>query len=497
MIREITYRQLYLLVAVLLTFTACSNEGDALFDGERPMTFSVAAEQQTRATRAAYTGSQFGVYATNYTGDYKTTNGILHMPNARISYDGGTCTPDKTYYWPDGNMHFAAYSPYVNDLSTSDMQITLPAKPYAGYAFQGKVDGRTNWMFADEMLGSLDQDFTTGSVPITFRHALTQVKFQARLADATPSNVSLKINSLYIRNVRVYGNAKFTHNGKSDYSAVVPTDDANKWKTDGMMWTTAEFPVGSSHNALYLNDYEVNCESMSGIGTNFKDFNDCFYLMPQQLYATGESQFLQQLQVTYTITSGGVEGAPITKTVPLKNVGSITQWTVNKSVLYTLIVEVGKPLTLTVTVQPWTLEEFTNEFDNTVTVNTEPGNDGRIKWTAGTYEKIEADKVVLKDDISIPAELKFTIAGPLGNTWQAILVTQSGDPGAFILSQTEGEVGKECTLTIKAKQQNTSSVSNEAELLFVVRAGSAILPVDILTTLGSGKNYTIIQNINK
>lgn len=489
MIRELTYRQLYVLVAVLLTFTACSNEGDALFDGERPMTFSVAAEQQTRATRAAYTGSRFGVYATNYTGDYKNTTGILHMPNARINYAGGTCTPDKTYYWPDGNMHFAAYSPYVTDLSTSDLKITLPEKPYAGYAFQGKVEGRTNWMFADEMLGSLDQDFTTGSVPITFRHALTQVKFQARLSDATPLNISLKINSLYIRNIRVNGSATFTHNGKSDYSAVVPADDANKWNTEGMKWTTQEFPLGSSHNALYLDDYEVNCSTMSGISTTFKEFKDCFYLMPQQLYTTGESQFLQQLEVNYTIVTDGVDGLPKSVSVPIKT-SDIQAWTVNKSVLYSLVVETGESLTLTAAVQPWKLEEFTNEFDETVTVNA----DGKIVWTPGTCTVID-ENVVLNNDISQPAEFTFTIAGPLGGTWQAIFVTQEGNPTAFTLSQSEGEVGKPCTVQVSANQINNTSTANVAELRFVVRCAGAILPVDELTTLPDGHNYKIVQNI--
>ena len=489
MIRELTYRQLYVLVAVLLTFTACSNEGDALFDGERPMTFSVAAEQQTRATRATYTGSQFGVYATNYTGDYKSTTGILHMPNALINYAGGTCTPDKTYYWPDGNMHFAAYSPYTDPSTSSDMQITLPAKPYAGYAFQGKVDGRINWMFADEMLGSLDQDFTTGSVHITFRHALTQVKFQARLADATPSNVSLKINSLYIRNVRVYGKAEFTHNGKSNYSAVVPAADANKWNTEGMMWTTQEFPLGSSHNALYLGDYDVNCDNMSGIGTNFKEFNDCFYLMPQQLYATGESQFLQQLEVSYTIVTNGVDGLSKSVTIPLKST-DIQAWTVNQSVLYSLVVQTGESLTLTAAVQSWKKEEFTNEFEEIVTVNA----DGKIVWTPGTCTVID-ENVVLNNDISQPAEFTFTIAGPLGGTWQAIFVTQEGNPTAFTLSQTEGEVGKPCTVQVSANQVNNTSSANVAELRFVVRCAGAILPVDELTTLPDGHNYKIVQNI--
>ena len=490
MIREITYRQLYLLVAAMLAITSCSSDDTFIHDGEKPMTFSVAAEQQTRATTYGdFTGEDFGVVATCYTGDYKTTTGITHMPNVKVTYDKDSkeCATTGTYYWPDGNMHFAAYSPWVDDPSNAQMQVTLPAKPNAGYKFAGTVDGKKNHMFANEEYGSLAEDFTSGSVPIKFNHALTQVRFRAKMADGTADDIKLTINSLKIKNIRYRGTAQFTNDGTS-------------WNTENRdsLWTVEKtFPVGSTYDAQHLDDYPVSTTGMTCITDTPKEFPGCLYLMPQQLYADTESQFLQQLQVTYTITSGGVEGAPITKTVPLKNVGSITQWTVNKSVLYTLIVEVGKPLTLTVSVQPWTLEEFTNEFSNTVTVNTESGNDGRIKWTAGTYEKIEVDKVVLKDDISIPAELKFTIAGPLGNTWQAILVTQSGDPGAFILSQTEGAIGEECTLTITAKQQNTSNVSNQAELRFVVRTSSSILPVDILTTLGKGNNYTIIQNINK
>ena len=488
MIRKITYRQIYILVATLLAVTSCTGD-DTLTDTKVPMTFTCNAIAQTRAggDYVDYDGPAFGVAAMHHQAQSNrpTADITTYIDNARVSKQGSVWATNPIYYWPhQGTMHFAAYSPYIADFANSNVSITLPQNG-EGYTYSGTIDGQTNLMFADEQYGSYD-NFQNGTVPVVFNHALTQVRFRAKMSTAS-AGTTFNIKSLQLVNVRSRGTVNFTHDGIS-------------WNTENRdsLWTVEKtFPVGSTYDAQHLDDYPVSTTGMTGITDTPKEFPDSLYLMPQQLYATGESQFLQQLQVTYTITSGGVEGAPITKTVPLKNVGTITQWTVNKSVLYTLIVEVGKPLTLTVTVQPWTLEEFTNEFSNTVTVNTEPGNDGRIKWTAGTYEKIEVDKVVLKDDISIPAELKFTIAGPLGNTWQAILVTKSGDPGAFILSQTEGAIGEECTLTIKAKQQNTSNVSNQAELLFVVRTSSGILPVDILTTLGEGKNYTIIQNINK
>lgn len=500
MIKRATYkltkksscRLVLMLAAITLSLASCNEEQDSTGNENIPMMFTCSTAEHTRATTYGdYTGGNFGVQATNYTGNYTSTTGKVHMDNVEVTYSDGTCSTAIDYFWPDGDMHFAAYSPYVEDPSTSDMQVTLPQKPYAGYSYNGKVEGRTNLMFANEQYGSLVGKFTTGSVPIQFNHALTKVQFQARMADGTPSNVSLKINSMYVRNVRIKGSATFTHNGKSGYASVSPTDDANKWNTDGMKWTVSkEFPAGSTYDANYLGDHQVTCTGMSGIGTTFTVFNDCFYLMPQQLYTTGESQFVQTLEVNYTIVTNAVEGQPKTVSVPLKT-SNIPAWTVNKAVMYNLVVETGESLSLTAAVQPWKKEEFTNEFSDIVTVNA----DGKIIWTPGTCTVID-ENVVLDNNISNAAEFTFTIAGPLGGTWQAIFVTQEGNPTAFSLSQSEGEVGKPCTVRVSANQVNNTKTANVAELRFVVRCAGAILPVYELTTLSGERNYKIVQNIS-
>ena len=219
MIREITYRQLYLLVAAMLAITSCSSDDTFIHGGEKPMAFSVAAEQQTRATTYGdFTGEDFGVEATCYTGDYKTTTGITHMPNVEVTYDKDSkeCSTTGTYYWPDGNMHFAAYAPHYENIE-SPMKITLPAKPYAGYKFEGKVSGRDNLMFANEQYGTVDA-FTDGTdvkVPILFNHALSQVKFRVHLSattDGGSTTWALKVNSMTLKNIRHTGNITFTHN---------------------------------------------------------------------------------------------------------------------------------------------------------------------------------------------------------------------------------------------------------------------------------------------
>lgn len=482
MIREITYRQLYLLVAAMLAITSCSSDDTFIHDGEKPMTFSVAAEQQTRATTYGdFTGEDFGVEATCYTGDYKTTTGITHMPNVKVTYDKDSkeCATTGTYYWPDGNMHFAAYSPWVADPSNAQMQVTLPAKPNAGYKFAGTVDGKTNHMFANEEYGSLAEDFTSGSVPIKFNHALTQVRFRAKMADGTADDIKLTINSLKIKNIRYRGTAQFTNDGTS-------------WNTENMLWTVDKlFPTGSAYDAQHLRDYNVAGDAVTGIGTTARDCGITLYLMPQELYTTGGSEYLQQLEVTYTITSGGTEGAAKTATITLKDVDTIDKWTVNQSVTYTLIMSSGNPVSLEVEVDEWIPVDFTHEFSNTVTIN----NDGKLHWVENTYTSINDDKVVMLYDKTQPLKFTFNIAGPLGGTWLAMLITKTGEPDAFELSQTEGAVGQPAEISIKTTG-DAVGVSNTAELRFLVRVGTTYLPVDALTTLSGGRNYTIVQNIN-
>ena len=490
----------------LLLATACTNDtylGDV--DSDMPICFTVENEK-TRATDdefTDFTGENFAVTAYWYADGDMTANPQTVINNQRINYANGIATPASgyRYYWAKGGWHFCAYAPYIDPTANENpMQVTVPQDIYGGYTFNGKVTGRTDYMFADEQAGYYNvapargeqlQRFTAdNAVPMRFRHALTKVKFRARLGNGTPSNVSLKINSMFVRNVRIKGSATFTHNGKSGYASVSPTDDANKWNTENMMWTTETFPLGSSQNAQYLGDHEVSCTDMSGIGTTFTVFKDSFYLMPQQLYTTGESQFVQTLEVNYTIVTNAVEGQPKTVSVPLKT-SDIQAWTVGKAVMYNLVVETGESLSLTATVQPWKLEEFTNEFSDIVTINA----DGKIIWTPGTCTVID-ENVVLDKNISNAAEFTFTIAGPLGGTWQAIFVTQEGNPTAFTLSQSEGEVGKPCTVTVSANQVNNTKTANVAELRFVVRCAGAILPVGALTTLPGGHNYKIVQNIS-
>lgn len=479
------YKYLLLLPAMtLLVMTACTTDSDEPLDNDIAIGFTCSAEQ-TRATYGEYTGGNFGVQAITH---IDGSNTALLMDNLEAKNNGGYWKTDDTYYWTEYPIHFAAYSPYKENLDEGPMKITLPQTINAGYKFEGTVDGETNLMFANEQYGSLD-NFTNGIVPINFNHALTQVKFTARLSITKDADngKTLNVKSLALKNIRCNGEITFLHNGKSDYTQV-NTDDMNVWNTTDKKWTV--------DNAESTNTYNVvdDDDEITGIGETAARCGGSLYLMPQALYSKADKDNYQLLEVVYSITQadGETEEGDVTSIMPLK-IDQITEWTVNKAVTYNLVMTPTKEVSLTVTAGEWKEESFINEFDYTITVEQE----GKIRWTEDTYSSIVNDQVVLLDDINTHAEFKFTIKGPLGGTWQAFFVTKQGSNTAFSLSESEGPVGEEATVKVIATSNNTSDKANMAELRFAVIKPGHIMPVASLTTLGEGKNYTIVQNINK
>ncbi|MBR5456431.1 MAG: fimbrillin family protein [Bacteroidaceae bacterium] len=495
------------LVCAFTLFSSCGSENSETPQPDVPLGFEFGAADVTRASGDVmdYAGTEFGVFASLYNPDCETAldRGALFMDNVRVLFNGAVCTTEKDYYWMNGDTHFAAYSPYVDDPESAALTVTVPQEPYGGYSFSGTVDGRTDHMFSDERIGGLE-DFRGGRVPLLFRHATTKLGFSVRLSTVQDGATTWSVDVISIRldNVRCKGDIQFTHGGETGYADVVVAGKANSWvSNEDEVWNTKEFPVGAEYDSEYLSGISVNNASVHLSNTYEKEIDDALYVMPQLLYRNGNSGYVQTLTLEYRLstTTAGVSKVTEHKVMtPICSAG-IEKWGINKYIKYRLVIEPGGSLELVAEVQPWELVESTNEFSSTVAVERED----RIAWTAGTYEIIDDDKVVLLGDISQPAEFKFKISSPLGGTWFAIFRTKNGDPGAFELRdingnlKNNGAVGEVVTLRVHATKDNLTSVSNEAELMFVVQANGMILPVDILTSLSGYRNYVIVQNINK
>ena len=428
--------------------------------------------------------------ATKYSG----STGSELMPNVKVVRSGSSWntmaadhTSPKTYYWPmedNYNVHFAAYAPHSADPTSGDMKVTLPATRNAGYKFSGKVDGETNHMFADEQYINVSnyETFEGASVPINLHHTLTQVKFDARLSDAAEQGTTMTVTSLKVKDIRHQGEVSFTTTNGTDWN-----------NATNNLWT----PTGDPGAVDYLREYTVANTAVSEIGATKKEIGTPLYLMPQALEQKSGSNNYQYLEVKYKIVKDGVESDEITDIAPLRIESIIENWEINQSVTYSLVmVSADVPTTLTVNVQPWVLEESEREYEKTVSIDDEVND--KIIWVPGTYSPTSVnEKIVLLDDISQGAQFTFKIASPKGGTWQAYFISKSGAPNAFTISPSEGAVGEMTTVTITAKQQNTSNTNNQAELCFVVRNAGTLIPVNILTKLPDNKNYIIIQNMNK
>lgn len=181
---------------------------------------------------------------------------------------------------------------------------------------------------------------------------------------------------------------------------------------------------------------------------------------------------------TWTVTFK-MNGTEISKPLKLEN------YTFAPNTEYNIIVTLGIDLSLTVAVQDWEGVEIQNNFSDNVSV--ERGDE--IKWEDVNPD---AENRVVIDNLKKEASFTFRIAGPKGGTWNAMLVTQQGNPNAFTITPNQGEVGTEYTVKIQTNGDNNTVTANMAELRFVVRQGGKILPVDNLTT--NGENYIIVQN---
>ena len=440
-----------------MSLGSCSSDETLESIEPKAITFgSVTLENSSRATDPSYGDSnpidQFKVWG-SVKGNTGTTVNVFSGATVRNQYLNDTDTDDDGYgqawtcdvaqYWiPSAEYNFMAIS---NANSVTTGTAGMPT------AINFTLDkGSTDLLLSEKVTAKTDGSATptTGvnankCVAFNMTHLLSKVHFTF---DGSASNVK------YIQVTGHYGSGTYT----------IGAD--NPWGSQDLAATTSPLSFG-------------------GLDTQTND------------NTSENARLIIPGKQTWTIKLLDSSKNPICEPITL-NKGTATGttetegFTFEPNTQYNINISLGVDMKLSVSVQPWELIAFTNEFSKTVTVNAE----GKIVWANDT--KIEGNTVVMKNDINSPAEFTFCIAGPLGGTWKAFLYNLQGDATAFSLSQYEGAVGTPYTIRIKANSKNTSQYANKAELRFVVQMGQDLIPVNNLTTLADGGNYIILQNIS-
>ena len=294
----------------------------------------------------------------------------------------------------------------------------------------------------------------TALVPLDFQHIMSQVNVMI----GTDTGLGT-INSITFKGIK----------NKATYNVATPA-----W-TIASDATTPDYPVTLAADGDDNAGYTIGNKLTTS--TQINATNATMMLIPQTLSEA-------TVEVSFT-----PKGSTAAKTLTADISG---EWVMGKVYNYILNINPSLDLTLTLQVLDWNGVTIENNFADNVSVN----RGDEIQWTTDGLPTITNNNVILTSGI---ATFTFKIAGPKGGTWNAVLVTQQGNPNAFNITPSQGKVGDVCTVTITTDGENNTRVANVAELRLVVRQGGKILPVDNLTYYGennplNGTNYLIVQN---
>ena len=262
--------------------------------------------------------NSFGVSAYSYTGSWSESRTPDYFYNATASKSGSDYVLSSAYYWPGASykMRFFAYAPKDNG------HYVLSGSAYAGspvisVTVPVDVNEQEDLLVAktDELDGN-----TNAAVPLTFRHALTAIRFVcgADMQGGTVKSVSLK---------NVYSSGAYNM-GTQTWSGV---------------GTPATFPQTLDRSITGIPDEPLTVDAQT------------FMMVPQTLPdgAQLEVVFTDNSSIDHTLTAD-IKGTswPVGKTVTYKISSSSINWS------YTLTVSGPADFTYTGGTQPYSVTSY-------------------------------------------------------------------------------------------------------------------------------------------
>lgn len=218
--------------AIAAFATISCTETDSLDElSKNPISFDTSVGKSNRAiiNGTVYPTTEiFGVTAfyKTTTGSYDYTANGKYFDNLQISNVSGTWkNSSDPYYWPPtGSLRFAAYSPYGSATYAYD---ATNGSQFTG--FSQNLSTPIDLMYAESAV-----DLTSGSVALTFKHALTQLYFTIATAQ---KGFTFQIKELSLTTLYNTGSFK---------TLSTPT-----WTTSGT--TDPVFPVYSDATGIAVN----------------------------------------------------------------------------------------------------------------------------------------------------------------------------------------------------------------------------------------------------
>lgn len=354
---------------VLAALTGCvKTELDPV--PEREITFSVAnyAVADTKASSLeSYNITSFNskafLHAEGYediTQDFFGASGeTISARNASgniiTSGVASSWTPSHPYYWPKSALSYINFVSWYDNggAPTTVSENRLEWTNRTITASDNIIYADVAWRFNDNLTSAAQYngDAITSGVTTLFHHALAQVKFQARLSEATEGSTSwtVTVSNFRLSNVHNTGSLSLRN---SDPTTAFTTRPWTNPSGQSPVWTQTDDVETISLNGSYELD-----------GTN-QVLMDYRSVLPQ-------STFGMQLTFDYSInTTYGAANNPITSmtenaqaTVDLYSAFMLYSWDINTRVTYTLIFN---PKTNKITFAPTLTENWGTDLNNSM-----------------------------------------------------------------------------------------------------------------------------------
>ncbi len=361
-----------------------------------PIGFSTEVGKQTRAIvdgqGAVYkTDQPFAVYAYGH----QDTEENIVMDNVEVSYQTDTWKATSgSYYWPNSpstTLYFYAFSPYIQRPATAsaaptatdaDKIMTVTSLSHTedgGLVFEGynHTNMYVDFMEATPVKGAKYSDpdglqnsnsVTSGTVPMTFNHKMTQVLFKVTTDELYPG-ITFTVESITLNDVKnqgSYDDGDWTPSGSGSYT-IFPANNANGANAKNTLNAVDNDQTNDVDESKM--EAEIALTNDANATVNASMTTTGVIMIPQNMVAstpavqnTGAAAVNgQSFTIVYRIEGTGVASETVSKTVDLfTDANSTIHWVAKKRITYT--VKIGlKEILFEPSVADWTDQEG-NEY---------------------------------------------------------------------------------------------------------------------------------------
>ena len=373
-----------------LTLTACVNDETIQVNKGDEVAFRAVAGHATRSvTTTTGTISEFKVWGFHENeGETKT-----FMDGVAVNRINDSWTYSPTQFWPEaGTIDFFSVSP-----GATAVQIDKTTKTIPNFTVPSDVDEQIDLLYAANYDCSKEANGVSG-VEVNFRHALSQIVFQAKNINA---KLEIEIGGVEVQNIIDGGTLTFptktTSPNLSDTDNDTETDESwGKWSLGS---NKSDFAAGTTKKTVKATSGTVRLTSSGGE----------LLLMPQTLTAWVPSASTEGNRFVIDCKIWNVEGKDKTLLYPASDeaYGQVAipvdgTWKQGKRYVYTFIFGEGAGY------NPETGESVFAEIKYDVTVD---------EFQEGDQTDVDMDvdlESAINMDVEVPAE-NLTYGG--GNCW--------------------------------------------------------------------------------